>query len=1022
MKRLLFLFISLLVKMICIANADVPFTLSGLQDGDKVSVTISSSEYLKTMTITADGDYSFSDVPTGEHAIKVEATGYNLPQSKLVNVKEDGTIEPFTGIKLVITKMDVDENIWTHSWHEDGSISGYTTTAYVNKPTEIKYLGKKIIPTDVPSQNMLEADWHIYLSDEGAQWTQEYAYRLLETMKCFPHGYNGLDGDTIIISLTTDHIADDIQMEELNGGKVVTLATEAFAYANPFLVDLDGVRGRFFSKRLHHAIVNMLTDFGRNKDKVERILQGRFGCSIYPPSYEELTRGTTDEDAGCFQEFLSWELVEIINMFEEMPEGFHSIPHLNYLIRRQNGHPHPLYQNIAAVTWCKDNGYIEFMEKAFNGNVLFETQRLILHEKTHMLWEFVFSDQIKNDWIELGGWYKDPNVVSGWATTKDTEFVTAYAHAINPNEDMAESVAFYIKDPDKLMSRSLPKYEFIRDRIMHGTRYISKIRDDLTFEVLNLWPDYDYPGKIKSLDIQVIGKPEEDKTVVIDITLNHIDGYEDGATAASLRMASPIYAMTDGKLSEMFADMWLYPVDGDEYHLRGEEKINKYSKAGYWNCKYIVISDLQGNDRLEGTHDFVWNMYVNNPLEDIEPPVYEKGSLRYELTDSIIEGHQVQVLTAFCKISDNLGVTEFFTQWGCNREDTYSFGDNGGLGYNENTHEWWSRLVITEFYPTADYYVTYIFTRDIARNLTEVTFSDSPLHEPRVLIHVDTSNPDYIAPELDLNRIYIHAEPTHPEAPDGETVVNLTYYVRDNKSGLDVANYSLRDPQGIDHFYWADTRHNGTRFFDGDPTIWEQYSTTVILPKGSAPGIWGLAELTLHDKAGNKKTYNFVETLIFEPDDSQEDYILFAEMKSEDMLYFDLTAINGNTTGYSYVYRIISEESGLEISGIIDANGQSSNARVRRATTESGYNVDVSALPYGKLVVIVQVKDAEGKVVAVRSTTIDRIHDNTSGIHSVIYSQSDEIFDLQGNRLNNVRKGVNILRTKDGKTKKVMVK
>ena len=103
MKRFLLLFISLAVKMICIANSNVPFTLSGLQDGDKVSVTISSNEYLNTMTITADGDYSFTDVPTGGHAIKVEAIGYNLPDSKTVNVNEDGTIEPFMGIKLVIT-------------------------------------------------------------------------------------------------------------------------------------------------------------------------------------------------------------------------------------------------------------------------------------------------------------------------------------------------------------------------------------------------------------------------------------------------------------------------------------------------------------------------------------------------------------------------------------------------------------------------------------------------------------------------------------------------------------------------------------------------------------------------------------------------------------------------------------------------------------------------------------------------------------------------------------------------------
>ena len=71
---------------------------------------------------------------------------------------------------------------------------------------------------------------------------------------------------------------------------------------------------------------------------------------------------------------------------------------------------------------------------------------------------------------------------------KQVEFVSAYAHGKNPNEDMAESISFYIVRPDKLRSRSPAKYEFIQNRIMHGTRYISKIREDLTFESLQPLP------------------------------------------------------------------------------------------------------------------------------------------------------------------------------------------------------------------------------------------------------------------------------------------------------------------------------------------------------------------------------------------------------------------------------------------------------------------------------------------------------------------------------------------------------
>jgi hypothetical protein len=38
----------------------------------------------------------------------------------------------------------------------------------------------------------------------------------------------------------------------------------------------------------------------------------------------------------------------------------------------------------------------------------------------------------------------------------------------------------------------------------------------------------------------------------------------------------------------------------------------------------------------------------------------------------------------------------------------------------------------------------------------------------------------------------------------------------------------------------------------------------VILPAGSSPGIWGLTEISLHDKAGNFKKYSFLEIVTFQ--------------------------------------------------------------------------------------------------------------------------------------------------------------
>lgn len=110
MKRLVFTLCGLLTTMLALANADVTVSLSGVKNGDNVTLSVSSNAFMKTINVTADGDYVFTDVPVGKHAVKVETSGYNLPDTKYVTVNEDGSVDPMTGIKIVITKMADDES------------------------------------------------------------------------------------------------------------------------------------------------------------------------------------------------------------------------------------------------------------------------------------------------------------------------------------------------------------------------------------------------------------------------------------------------------------------------------------------------------------------------------------------------------------------------------------------------------------------------------------------------------------------------------------------------------------------------------------------------------------------------------------------------------------------------------------------------------------------------------------------------------------------------------------------------
>jgi len=84
------------------------YSVAGLEQGDKSIVSFGSDAHLETRTITADGDYTFTNIPEGKYFIKIEAIGYNIPQALNVTVNEDGSVHPYVGIKLVITKMEED--------------------------------------------------------------------------------------------------------------------------------------------------------------------------------------------------------------------------------------------------------------------------------------------------------------------------------------------------------------------------------------------------------------------------------------------------------------------------------------------------------------------------------------------------------------------------------------------------------------------------------------------------------------------------------------------------------------------------------------------------------------------------------------------------------------------------------------------------------------------------------------------------------------------------------------------------
>ncbi len=804
---------------------------------------------------------------------------------------------------------------YTYHWEIDETPQGAESASLI-APVQVVLLDEIVEVSSHSAALQLREKYSVHL---GTEWSAEHAYSLLRTFESIPQTVNWPHDEepsvpASVWTLSNRHIQDDIAVKTRDGQRIVTIAKEAFTYAEPLLAEIDGVRGRFFSKRLHQAVVRFVTDHGADRHALERLLQERYAVSVNVPDYRKLTQYTTDEGAGRFMPFKDEELIALASMLEEFPSGMRHTPGLHYLVRRLDGTPHPLYPEAGAVAWTQ-SGYIEFMESAFKGAGAASIHRLILHEKAHFLWDHLFDEQLKQDWIELGGWYRNPagkvaasldapaeptnlrfsaltdsscrvhwdavegatdydvnykeldgkwtnephkgtrlyNTIydlkpsttyrwavraenpdgasdwvfgakfttleagnagpstqsgdaDGWSTTKQTEFVSAYAHGINPNEDMAESIAFYIVNPDKLRSRSPAKYEFIQNRIMHGTRYISQIREDLTFEVYNLYPDVVYPGRIIRVDIQVDGKPEADKEITIELELHRENDF-DTAQASSVRIFSE---------KGSFFDIWLDPIDSNGrrinsgHILRGRHTLSKYAAPGYWGPDQITLRDAQGNERHESQTDFGWKLYVDNPLADDEPPVYIKNSMRLSLSEAEENGRPYQIVTARWKLLEENGISGVLVWLNDGDSDTYSRRAEDWGNYNPATGEASVQLVIPDYYPSGIWKLNFLLMEDIGLNTRGVYFTD-PGHglrdedvvidEAPASINIQTKNPDTTPPVLDVNRITIEAEPTNPAAPNGETKVYITFRVKDNISGYRSTDMLLRDPQGVEHFF-----------------------------------------------------------------------------------------------------------------------------------------------------------------------------------------------------------------------------
>jgi len=908
----LFFFIPFLVQSQSVVSGFV----KGLKLGDTATVRLQKSaetymfKRIGGITNNADVPYSFSNLSTGKWALSIDAKGYLFPISKVLDLNNN-TLD----ITITLTPAPADSN-FNYAWEDDSSFVGHAQQAYINDKVEINVLGKaEKVPDDFNAINALN-EYGFLFSDEDAKWTSEDAYRLYQTLKKFnfpKYGERAIVDVKAKWVLTDKFIDRDIDFKTIDGVDVITISRAAFTYATPQVVTVDGVKGKFFSKRLFTALVYYYTDKGTRKDKIAEFAKTRYGFEFLLPSAQlKQLMGETETN---FQEFTSDEKIIILSMFEEFPDAMQRQGELKYMVRRVNGQKHPLYPDAPAIAWVTNNN-IEWMESAFISQDITYMQRLVLHEKAHFLWEYTFDKTTQDDWATIGGWYKEPSTSSGWATTNTTEFVSAYAHLKNPNEDMAESIAFYITNPEALRSRSLRKFEFVRDRIMKGTRYISVIRPDLTFQVYNLYPDYNYPGKIKRTKLDVIGGANEDKKVVFEIELTIMNKAFDGAQQAQCRFVSSIGTIKD---------MWLNKVNSNGSILRGEFTLSKYAKSGYWIIPQINIWDAVGNQRLENNSTYGVKCFIDNPLEDVTPPMYVQKSLKMDsvsvklidfsgslaidrcgsCADTIKPSNAIKV--SFDMIEKNtinpdgrvLASIYLPTFDSTNKYNVqpYSFETqiNGNGILNDKPDSLKSvkfYFPVPDYYPSGYYSISALNMQDLALNVRQVLFDKDTANKNyfippfyvnqraiRDSLYIKTKYPDLKPPIIDLNDIKIQATSTNPVAPNGETLFEMWLWIKDESdfagkaSGFANGYYTLRDPQGLEHnISMLQSTESINSFYNilPDSSIYgyKRYYFKTLLPAGSPPGIWGVSAINIYDHARNRKYYSFVEYVRFDVEQS----------------------------------------------------------------------------------------------------------------------------------------------------------
>jgi hypothetical protein len=839
----------------------------GSVTGNGALVTLANDNWIESRRVSS-GSFEFSNVPAGRYSLSVESSEGSYGPSHTVTLGGDPS-QDAAAASIAFALRAITSDDFLYHWHEESiSRSGHSYTADPGAGAS-SLDADSDGPPDAAA--MLLSDYRIELDGNGAPWSNEFAQRLLLTIGDL---WEENWGEFPIRAqsnwtLSNQAIQNDIEITQVGDGSLnILISAAAFANATPLSATVDEERGRFFSRRLFKAVLRYITSNGRNAAAADQIMREKFHVSLTPSgNIYWLTSWSTQETPDSFQEFGNSELMDIMTTLAELPEGLNAGTYSISLLRRKNSVPHPKFPGAPLVVWLGEHewqSYIEFMQNEFTQNPRKIFQNIIW-ARGQLLWHHRMAQPLQNEWIQIGQWVYDP-ISKTWDTANPTEVGPSIISGseVSPRADFGNALAEYLGAPEQLRFRSPARFEFIHTKIMHGYRYYQTIRDDLQFPVLNLRPDFSYPGKINSLDIRVQGRMEEDKQVSITLGLEGTDLLDHGAKYAQAKVIN----------SATGEPRWLYfaPVNPDPHTglsltLKATFTVSRFAPSGTLTPKYLMIVDGVQNTRIQRADSIGWKLLIRNNQPPLPEPQLEPGSASLGLGSINIPEGVAPTFIAHARVQNLASVQSacvFIASLDRN------FGGKGMCTFvapgSDQIH---FEIPFSPFTPSGRFGLYSITLYLINGSQRTISFSEVPQESAASMPIVSYLSPDSdeTPPALDINNIYISATPVNLSAPDGETRVNIRVRVFDDKSGLSSISYCLKSPLDL----WTcgviwDPEMYTTISPPGTTGLWREFAGETTLPPGSAPGQWGLASISLSDKASNYDYFNFTELLHFQVD------------------------------------------------------------------------------------------------------------------------------------------------------------